>query len=282
MFEAVFEADNGKKFAFGQSGNAWFGMDIGQGVEVELGTSQGFSQVGVTVETQSVGGRPINVTGQLYGDIVERKNALRNVCAPFTSGRLVFQKSHYIRVYVKAAPTFSAVKKNGLFKMQFFAPFPFFRDINEKLYYIGAVIPQFRFPVNYAKPHWFGTRTAARYTNIVNTGDVKIPFRVHLQSSGTCTNVTISNLQTFAFLKLNGTLNAGDAVEIYWSDDNDLRAELTSGGVVSDIISWIDEASSLFELEVGDNLLSANDDEGGASLTAQFAFSLAVVALYET
>lgn len=282
MFEAVFEADNGKKFAFGPAGNAWFGMDIGQGVEVELGTSQGFSQVGVTVETQSVGGRPINVTGQLYGDIVARKNALRSVCAPFVSGRLVFQRAYYIRVYVKSAPTFSAVKNNGLFKMQFFAPFPFFRDLNEKLYFIGAVIPQFRFPVNYAAPHRFGTRLAARYTNIVNTGDVAVPFRVHLRSDGTCTNVTISNLQTFAFLRLNGVLNAGDSVEIYWGDDNAIRAELTSGGVTSDILSWIDEDSTLFELAVGDNLLSANDDEGGASLTAQFAFSPAVVALYET
>lgn len=282
MFEAIFEADNGKKFVFGQNGNAWFGMDIGEGVAVELGTSQGFSQVGETVETQSVGGRTINVTGQLYGNIVERKNTLRNVCAPFTSGRLVFQKAYYIRVYVKAPPTFSAVKNNGLFTMQFFAPFPFYRDINEKLYYIGAVIPQFRFPVNYGTPHRFGTRQAARYTNIVNTGDVKIPFRAYLQSDGTCTNVTITNLKTFAFLKLNGVLNAGDSVEIYWNDDNDLRAELTSEGVVSDIISWIDEESSLFELEVGDNLISANDDEGGVSLTARFAFSPAVVALYET
>lgn len=281
-FEVVFEADNGKKFVFGRNGNNYFGMNIGNGVEVNLGTSQGFSQIGETVETQSVGGRPIDVTGEVYGNITERRNALRNVCAPFTAGRLVFQKKHFIRVYVKNAPSFSAVKDNGLFKMQFFAPFPFFFDVDEKNYYIGRVTPQFRFPVNYGVPHRFGTRSSARYTNVANTGDVRVPFRLHLQSNGVCTNVTVTNLNTFAFLKVNGILNAGDTVDIYRDNDNVVRAELSSGGVVSDIISRIDEASTLFELEVGDNLISANDDEGGAALTARFVFNAAVGALYET
>lgn len=282
MFEVIFEADNGKRFVFGRNGNNYFGMNIGNGMEVALGTSQGFSQIGETVETQSVGGRTIDVTGEMYGNILERKDALRKACAPLTSGRLVFQNTHYIRVRVKAAPSFSAVRNNGLFKMQFFAPFPYYSDVNETLAYIGIVIPQFRFPANYSAPHRFGTRNAARYTNVKNDGDVKVPFKAHIQSDGTCTNVTISNLKTFAFLKLNGALNAGDSVEIYRDDNNALRAELTSGGVVSDIISWIDEDSDLFELEVGDNLLSATDDEGGASLSVRFAFNPAVVALYES
>lgn len=281
-FEVVFEADNGKKFVFGRNGNNYFGMNIGNGVEVKLGTSQGYSQVGETVETESVGGRPINVTGEMYGNIVERKNALRNVCAPFVAGRLVFDKKHFIRVYVKNAPSFSPVKNNGLFKMQFFAPFPFFFDLNEKSYRLGAVTPQFRFPVNYGVPHRFGSRSAVRYTNISNPGDVRVPFRLQLLSSGTCTNVTVTNLKTFAFLKLNGILNAGDSVDIYRDNDNVIRAELNSGGVISDIIGRIDDASTLFDLEAGDNLISANDDEGGAALSVHFAFNPAVGALYET
>lgn len=281
-FEVVFEADNGKKFVFGRNGNNYFGMNIGNGVEVKLGTSQGYSQVGETVETESVGGRPIDVTGEMYGNIVERKNALRNVCAPFVTGRLVFQKKHFIRVYVKNAPSFSPVKNNGLFKMQFYAPFPFFFDLNENHSNIGVVIPQFRFPVNYGVPHRFGTRSIARYTNVVNSGDVRVPFRLHLLSSGICSNVTITNLKTFAFLKLNGILNAGDTVDIYRDNDNVVRAELNSGGVVSDIVGWIDESSTLFELNVGDNLIAANDNEGGASLVVHFYFNPAVGALYET
>ena len=282
MYSVVFETDNGKKYVFGKNGNTMFDMNLGDGVSVSLGTSQGFSQVGETVETQTVTGRSITAKGVVYGNIPERKRTMRNVLAPFTSGKLVFEGTYYVRVYVKTAPTFSPIRNDGRFTMQFFAPFPFFFDMEEKLYAIGTVTPQFRFPVNYGTTHRFGTKSAARYTNIINSGDVPVPFRLHLQSDGTCTNVTVTNLKTFAFLKLNGTLSAGDSVEIYRDNENVLRAELTSGGAVSDIISWIDEESTLFQLEVGDNLISANDDEGGASLTARFAFSPAVGALYET
>lgn len=282
MFEVIFETDSGKRYVFGKNGNTYFGMDVGNGMEIQLGTAQGFLQIGETVETQRVGGRPINVTGEVFGNIVERKNALRNVCAPFTSGRLIFQEKYFIRVYVKAAPTFSAVKNNGLFTMQFFAPFPFFRTMDEKVAYIGVITPQFRFPVNYANTHRFGTKSAARYTNIINEGDVKIPFGVYLHSSGECTNITISNLKTLAYLKLNGTLSAGESMKIYRDDDGVLRAELTTGGGVTDAISWIDEGSTLFELEVGDNLVAATDDNNGASLTASFTFREAVGSVYES
>lgn len=257
-------------------------MNIGDGMEITLGKSQGFAQIGETIETQSVAGRPIDVTGKLYGNIVERKNALRNVCAPLASGRLIFQGTHYIRVYVKAAPSFSTVKNNGLFRMQFYAPFPFFSAFSESYYMIGGVIPGFRFPVNYGKPHRFGTRNTERYVNVVNSGDVRIPFRLVLRSEGVSSNATITNLTTFAFLKINGTINTGEYITIYRDNNNVLRAELTSGDTITDVITWIDDESSLFELESGDNLISANDDEGGTALVVSLTFNPAIGALYES
>lgn len=282
MFNVVYEGDNGKRYAFGKPGNTYFGMDVGNGMEVQLGTSQGFRQIGETVESQTVGGRPIKITGQVFGDIPGRKAALRNVFAPLSSGRLVFQNAYYIRVYVKNAPTFSAVKNNGLFTMQLYAPYPFFRSMDEKTAYVGIVSPQFRFPVNYSMPHRFGSKSAARYTNIVNNGDTKVPFGVYLSSDGTCANITVTNMRTLAYLKINGTLSAGESLRIYRDDDGVLKAEFVSGGVTSDAISMIDEGSTLFELDVGDNLISASDDTDGANLTAMFTFREAVVSLYES
>lgn len=282
MFETIFEADNGKRFVFGKNGCAYFGMDIGSGVDVLLGTSQGSQQVGETVESQTVGGRTINVTGELYGDIPTRKASLRNVCAPFTSGRLVFQKTYYIRVFVKTTPSFSSVKNNGLFTMQFFAPFPFYFSMDEKVFQYGTMVPQFRFSVNYSAPHRFGTRDTVRCMNIPNSGDVRVPFQLILSSDGVCANVTVSNLGTMSYLKLNGTLYAGESMKIYRDDDGVLRAELTTVDGTSDAISWIDEGSTLFELEVGDNLISVTDDNGGANLTAGFVRREAVAALYES
>jgi len=282
LFEVIFEADNGKKFTFGRGGSNYFGMNIGNGMDVALGTSQGFSQIGETVQTQSVGGRTIDVTGEMYGDIENRKNALRNVCAPMTAGRLIFRKEYYIRVYVKAAPSFSAKRGNGMFKMQFYAPFPFYSTMEEKAYSIGQITKQFRFPVNYSTPHRFGTRSAAKATNVQNEGDVSVAFRLDIRADGDCTNVTVTNLKTMAFLRITGGLSLGDRVTVYRDKDNAVRAELTSGGVTTDIIGRIDEDSTLFDLAAGENLLAATDDEGGGNLFVQFTFHPARAALYET
>ena len=282
MYSVVFESDNGEKYVFGKDGDTMFDMDLGSGVPVDIGTSQGFSQIGETMQSRTVSGRTITVTGTVYRDVQNRKKSMRKIISPFSSGRLVFCGEYYTRVFVKNSPTFSTVKNDGRFSMQFFAPFPFFYSVNSQFSEIGSVKPMFAFPVNYAIPHKFGERSETRYKDILNDGDVKVPFSVYLKSEGTSTNIVISNLTTFKMLKINGRLQHGEYINIYRDNDNVLRAELTSDGAKSDVIHWIDESSDLFELEVGDNLISVNDEEGGASLTAKISFSPAVVALYES
>ena len=282
MYSAFFESDTGEKYVFGSSGNTVFDMDVGNGVSVNIGTSQGVSQVGVTVQTKNVPGRNINVKGVIYGDVQGKKRAMRRIISPLSAGKLVFNEQYYTRVFVKTAPSFSPLKDNGRFSLQFFAPFPYFYDIDQQSLEIGDVKPLFTFPVNYSNPHKFGEKGNERYKNIINDGDASVPFSLFLATSGTSTNITITNLLTFKQLKLNGTLNAGEYINVYRDNDNVLRAELTSNGITQDIISWVDESSELFELEVGDNLISANDDEGGVSLNAKITFNPAVVSLYET
>lgn len=282
MANVVFETDDGKKFTFGRGGSNYFDMSIGNGMDVALGLSQGFSQVGQTVQTQSVGGRNIDVTGELYGEIEERKRALSAACAPMTAGRLVFWDKYFIRVVVKAAPSFSAKKGVGIFKMQFFAPFPYFSAVAEKAYSIGSVTKEFRFPINYSRPHRFGTRSTAKATDVRNDGDVPVAFRLDIQANGNCSNVRVTNLKTLAFLKITGELELGDRVAVYRDADNAVRAELTRDGITSDIIARVDDDSTLFDLAAGENLLAATDDNGGNNLSVQFTFHPAKAVLYET
>ena len=283
MYSARFESDNGLTFVFGKNGGNVFDMDLGSGVSVDIGTSQGFSQVGETVETLAVNSRPITVTGVLYRDIDNQKKNMRKIFAPFVAGKLIFEDGHYTRVYVQDPPSFSSVKKDGRFTMQLLAPFPYFYGQNEESVQIGGIVPMFRFPVNYAEPHSFGELSEGRFSTIYNDSDVKVPYGFQITVNGTSTNPTVTNLLTFEFLKINGTFNAGDVINVYRDENNVLVANVTHGNAnVEDILSMIDDDSTLYELAVGDNLISINDDEGGVGMSAKVSFKSVVVALYES
>ena len=281
MYSAIFESDNGQKYIFGQDGETVFDMDLGNGVTVNVGTSQGFSQVGETVESMTVGGREITVRGTIFGNVQSRKKMMRKVFAPFVWGKLTFNGTHYIRACVKDTPTFSPIRDDGRFTMRLYAPFPFFFSVDDAHFNIGEIVPAFSFPVNYATPHKFGERGTEKYTNVYNNGDIAVPFAVYMETFGTSVNPSIVNLDTQEYLKLNGTLNVGDVANIYRDGNNILRAELSSNGEVTDILSWVDDGSTLFQLNPGDNIIAFDDDGGGSSLTVKFTFSPAVVAVYE-
>ena len=281
MYNCKFISDNGTVFLLGTANNIVFDIDGLSGISVNIGTSQGFSQVGETVETKSIGGKTLTVKGVIYQNIATTKKALKNAFSAFTSGRLIFENNTYIYVNVKETPTISPLKNNGVFTFRLFAPFPFFKELAESTFYIGAIKPMFSFPLNYETPHIFGEKSNARYINVVNNGDLKTPFRIDLTTSGTSENITLTNMQTFEFLKLNGTLNVKERITIYRDERNQLKAELYSNGKTTDILSWIDEESNLFELNIGDNLILATDDDGGANLTAQITFNAVMGAVYE-
>lgn len=282
MYTASFESDNGKKYLFGTKNGTVFDLDLGDGLSVNIGTSQGFGQRGETVQTQSVSGRTLRISGVVFGNIPERKKALRTAFAPFSRGRLTFQDEYYIRVYVKSAPTFGMRADDGRFSMQLFAPFPFFRKIKAKRVSLGVTTPAFSFPVNYAVEHKFGERSAARYVNVYNDGDVSSPLTADIRVLHETQNIVITNLKTFDRLKINGTFGEGDVIRLHRNEDGIFKAELTSDGVTTDIISRIDEESTLFEVDVGDNLLQVIDDNNGEWLETNITFNTAVATVYET
>lgn len=283
MYSAIFEADNGLKFVFGVNGGNVFDMDLGSGVPVDIGTAQGFLQVGESVETITVSGRNISITGTLYSDIDSQKRVMRKVFAPFVSGRLIFENGYYTRVFVKDPPSFSTIKQDGRFTMLLYAPFPYFYDQNEAEFYVGGITPKFKFPVNYGEPHTFGEISGSKFVAIYNDGDIKTFYNVRIVVNGTSTNPTITNLLTLEFIKINKAFTSGDIIEIYRDENNVLVATVThNDGNIQDIISFIDDDSTFYELVSGDNLVAINDDEGGIGMTAKISFQPVVVALYES
>lgn len=104
---------------------------------------------------------------------------------------------------------------------------------------------------------------------MLNSGDVRIPFRLVLRSEGVSSNPILTNITTFAFLKINGTINIGQFITIYRDNSNVLRAELTSGNEVTDVITWIDDESSLtrFTQQSQNNVIDTILEIGNITIT---------------
>ena len=282
MYSVMYKGDNGIEVLLGKDGGMVCDVSLGDGMPVEMSITQGFSQLGESVQGQSVGGKTITVKGVIFNSVPSRKRLLRDVFAPFSKGYLIFENKYKIRVYVKSTPAFSTVKDDGRFSMQLFAPNPFFYSLTEFSEIVGKIEPRFSFPVNYADPHIFGETSTKRDLLLNNNGNVSAPYSLELTSISGSTNPVFTNLNTFEFLKLNGVLEIGDKVKIYRSEDGILQAELNRDGELLDILSWIDEKSTFYSLNVGENLVAINDEGGGLGLMARISFNPAVTAVYES
>ena len=101
MYSVKFEKDNGEVFLLGTNNNIVFDVDGLSGIGIDLGTSQGFSQIGETVDTQSVSGKTLTVKGVIYRNLADGKKRLIKAFAPFSKGRLIYNNKYYLYVYVK-------------------------------------------------------------------------------------------------------------------------------------------------------------------------------------
>ena len=283
MYKMEFISDTGTRFLLGADNGIVFDADALSGLEVDLGTSQGFAQVGQTVEARSVSGAPLQITGKIFRNIPATKAAMRRAFAPFRKGKLIFNGTHYLLVEVKSSPAVSPIRDNGSFSLELFAPFPFWRSARTSTYGIGVIEPLFSFPVTYSstETHKFGSRSSERFTNIINSGDVPTAFSLSIRTTAASTNVTITNVLTGEFLRIIGTLNIGDVVEIARDSSGQLSATLTADGVTTDIVSRVDDDSNLYELAVGDNIILVSDNETSGGLIVDISFDPAVGGVYE-
>ena len=280
MLNAIFESNNGKTFNFGIQYKNAFNMDVGQGMNTAIGTSQSFSAVGETVESRTISGRTISVTGVLYGDVPSSKRIMRSILHPLASGKLTINGTHSANVYVLNAPSFSTARDDGRYTMQFFAPFPYFFESEEKAFSLGSWKAHFSFPVTYSstEPHSFGIKSGLANVNVYNSGEVEVPYRLLVQANGNVSSINLLNITNGKFLRLDGELDTGDTLEVYRDENGILRAIKTVDGEKLDVLSWISEDSNFYELSIGDNLVSMG---GESAISVFFYFAPAVWGVYE-
>ena len=88
VFDAIFTASSGQSFSFGYKAGVLYSIDPIGDLPVELETSQGYQQVGATVESRSISGVTRTITGRILRNTAYLKRQLRDIFTPGATGRL--------------------------------------------------------------------------------------------------------------------------------------------------------------------------------------------------
>lgn len=236
------------------------------GVAVEMRTSQGANQQGVTLDGQSVGG----VSRAVYGDIWLPEGAQADAAArrllqtlpALTTGTMYFVDKYFARFAVEQTPAITNINGMLHWELTLFSPEPYWYAVDSKTWQLGGYAPAFSFPVNYAQPHQFGISQESYFVVANNPGAVAVPFSLRFGCTATVENPGIILATSGAYLRVLTTMEPGDVIEIYQSTAGIPAATLTRDGVQTNIFYLVDEQSTLFSLAAGDNVLRPLADTG--------------------
>ena len=247
-------------------------LDPLNGVDVDLQTSKGVNQVGNTVEDQSVSGvsRTLDVTFWGAHGLENARFFAR--CLPyFTKGTLYFGDRYFCRFVLQKTPYFSSYTPDPRCSLMLYSEKPFWYDLNAVSSVLGGYEKAFRLPVCYDS-HTYGIKRDGTAAVLRNPGSLPVPFTATLTCSMEVAHPKVVDLATGAHLGFDLTLQPGDALEVYRSTSDRLACTLTREGVTTNILSALDEDSTLTELQPGDNVLSLQAESGASYLRASVSF----------
>ena len=280
MYYAKFINSKGNTFNFGYRHGNIFDIDGLTGHDMNVAYSQGFNQIGETVEGISVGSHVFEISGKLLGEATAQKKKMISTFAPFESGKLIFEDKYFLDCVVYKTPVISVEKRNPEFELVLSAPYPFWKKMTPENFIVGSYSPAFSFPVNYSEPHFFGIENPSAFINAYNDGEIDAYYKLKFRTKTTTINPSIINVNTQEFLKLNVTLNQGEEYVVDRKDGR-LIVEKYADGIIVDAFSLLDEDSDLLFMHVGDNIIRASADEGEDQLITTITFNSTVVGVYE-
>ena len=246
-------------------------LDGGSGTEVELSTSQGFGQTGESVDAMAVKGRLLTIRGFVLHSWQAAKKALTGAFRPMSSGRLWWNDEKWIDVVIKKSPVL-ANEITARFTVSLYAPYPFWQGAARNRGTIGVTAGEFRFPVNYSEPHRFGTTNRDAWVNMVNGGNIEAPIRIDITAvATTVTNPSILNVTTGERTTFNKVMAANSTLRMNQQNGKLYLRYITDSGTVN-AFDALDDASDLFVLHPGDNLIKAEADANAGAMQVTVSY----------
>jgi len=237
--------------------------------------AQGINQVGSTIQSSNVQSRVVNMSGRFVGENqTKKKETLLAIVRPDLTGRL-YADDYYLEVRPSTTPTFEAREKNASYQFSLLAAYPYWQKDDSAAATLNGVAKRFRFPWNVYRPYRFGEVISALFINIINGGQVPIPFTVTFKALDEVVDPKLIDAKTNKYLLLNKTLVAGETVVVQITHE---RTYVTSS-VDGECRGALDLGSSFYRLAVGDNVIKPEATSGKEYLQVNIDFATEVVGI---
>lgn len=268
--------ENGDSVTFDWAGGFLINKPVGiDTVPVSLSQAKGINQTGATIQSKNVQPRPVNITGRLVGDNqAANKERLLAVVRPDLGGKL-YADDFYLNVHPTATPTIGYEEHFAQFQFSILAAYPYWCMDDSATAVLSGVQPLFKFPWNISKTYRFGQLVETQFFNIWNGGQVPVPFTATFSASGTVNNPKLTNATTGKFLQIKKSMSNGERIVVEITHD---RTYVTSS-VDGDCRGALDLKNTLYELDVGDNVLKPEAESGRDNLQVKINFAKEIVGI---
>lgn len=233
---------------------------------INIAESQGINQVGSTIQGESVQPKNIVVNGEILGQTKDLRQKMLEIISPATPGRLIFNGEWELEVSPTVTPIIQRNLINAKFQFTLRAPYPYWRRAAASNVMLSGFTPLFRFPWNISNTTRFSKRMESVFANIENRGNVPAKFVVRFTAKTQLTAPQIIKVATREFIRIDKELEAGEVITV---DMTGGGVTITSNimGIETDAFGYLDIDSSLFLLDVGDNIIRDSADENAEGLS---------------
>lgn len=268
--------ENGESITF--TYNSGFLINKPAGIDtlqVSLSRSTGIDQVGATIQSANVQPRPVTISGILVGDFQKNnKEKLVSIVRPDLTAKL-YADDYYLNVRPTSTPAIDPSEKFAKFQFSVLAAYPYWQKDDSAKVVLAGLQYMFKFPWNISKEYQFAKLMETQFINVPNRGQLPVPMTVTFYARGDCLNPKITNVNTGKFMVIRKSLVAGERVVVEITHD---RTYVTSS-VDGDVRGALSLKSTLNRLDVGDNVLKPEAEEGGNQLEVSINFATEIVGI---
>ena len=268
--------ENGESITFTYNAGFLINKPVGiDTLQVSLSQATGIDQVGATIQSANVQPRPVTVSGILVGEFVAtNKERLLSVVRPDLNAKL-YADDYYLNVRPTSTPTIDPTGNFAKFQFSALAAYPYWQKDDSAKVVLSGLQYMFKFPWNISREYQFAKLMETQFINVPNRGQLPVPMTVTFYARGNCVNPKITNINTGKTMVIKKSLVAGERVVVEITHE---RTYVTSS-IDGDIRGALSLKSTLNRLDVGDNVLKPEAEEGGNQLEVSINFATEIVGI---